>query len=104
MTETEWEDLRRLLCQHFGEDIVQQVLLELLVMQGKGVKVLHPLHWCRQRAKKRTMNERRRAAIEREGRETLTALRIPYDNRTPGQQGRARDRRYNRKRKERQAA
>ena len=105
MTDAEWEKLRTALLQRqFGEDIVQQVLLELLELLSKGVAVLNPLHWSLKCAKRRAKNENRRAMFEREGKETLEALRIPYDTRTPGEQERARKRRYKRNQRARRKA
>ena len=76
MTDRDWGQLRRELAKQFDEDIVQQVLLELLEVQAKGVAVLDPLRWCR-RAASRDRYDRRR----REARESHT---IPAGLRTPG--------------------
>lgn len=104
VSEAEWDRLRRELCKQFDEDIVQQVILELLEKSVTGVTVINPLHWCRMRAKSRRANENRSAAREREMKEGLASLKIPYDNRTGADLKAARDRRHYPKKKKRKEA
>lgn len=97
MTDTEWEKLRAALCQQFGEDIVQQVLLELLEEQVKGVVVINPLHWCRMRAKSRTNNLIRSAVRERQVKEALSAFEVTSATLSRQAKDRIRKRRKRRK-------
>lgn len=97
LTELEWGALRSALLPHFEEDIVQQTLLDLLEMQSKGTKVLKPLHWCRRRAKSRTIDEYRQRDVEKAGKETLSVLQIPLDNRSTKDVARDKKRRQRRK-------
>lgn len=100
LTEDEWEKLRRVLSEKFDEDIVQQTILELLEHSAAGVVVLNPLHWCRKTAKRRTISALRSVVWEREMKEGLTVLHIPYDTRTKADLRSARNRRHHRRKKE----
>lgn len=78
----EWTELRQKLVASFDEDTVQQVLLELLEAQARGVHVLDPLRWCRLRAASRRKNARRDEWIEQQAKRELTALGITLDTRS----------------------
>ena len=93
----DWVTLRKQLVASFDEDTVQQVLLGLLEEQARGVIVLDPLHWCRKAASRRRVDHSRREQVEREGKDTLSALGIPLDNRSGTEQARERKRRERRR-------
>lgn len=96
MTEPEWEDLRRLLCQQFDEDIVQQVILDLLEVLAKGVAIPWPLEWCRMRAKSRRIDIVRLTKLEQEAKAALQAFGVPYGTHGRKEKDRIRKRRKRR--------
>ena len=98
MTEPNWTELSKTLTEQFGEDISEQTLLELVEYLAKGVTVVNPLHWCRQRARQRKLDLVRQEIREREGKAAMTAFQTMYKERD-GRKDKAKHKRYNKKRK-----
>ncbi len=59
------------------EDIVQQVLVEALEAEAKGVAIINPLHWCRMHMKWRRMKDHRQRVVRAEAEAALTAFGVP---------------------------